>query len=183
MGGRAAGYRRDVRGGHPRQHAHVLDLGGELRAGGAQAAPTDLRRGGVEQEGPARVCARTRAGVAPRVADGGQGGGGPAEGRGRGVPRAPPARGSGGDRRRGAGRRIRRDPAAVVWQEVAGRDERNRPMTLKVLDPRLSAEGDAARLAAPLAGLDGALVGLLDNAKIGTTRFYDHLETMLRERY
>jgi hypothetical protein len=56
-------------------------------------------------------------------------------------------------------------------------------MTLKVLDPRLSAEGDAARLAAPLASLDGALVGLLDNAKIGTTRFYDHLETMLRERY
>jgi hypothetical protein len=56
-------------------------------------------------------------------------------------------------------------------------------MTLKVRDPRLSAEGDAARLAAPLASLDGALVGLLDNAKIGTTRFYDHLETMLRERY
>jgi hypothetical protein len=56
-------------------------------------------------------------------------------------------------------------------------------MTLKVLDPRLSAEGEAARLAAPLASLDGALVGLLDNAKIGTTRFYDHLETMLRERY
>ena len=56
-------------------------------------------------------------------------------------------------------------------------------MTLKVLDPRLSAEGDAARLAAPLASLDGALVGLLDNAKIGTARFYDYLETMLRERY
>ena len=48
-------------------------------------------------------------------------------------------------------------------------------MTLKVLDPRLSAEGEAARLAAPLASLDGALVGLLDNAKIGTARFYDHL--------
>jgi len=56
-------------------------------------------------------------------------------------------------------------------------------MTLKVLDPRLSAEGEAARLAAPLASLDGALVGLLDNAKIGTARFYDYLEALLRERY
>jgi len=56
-------------------------------------------------------------------------------------------------------------------------------MTLKVLDPRLSAEGEAARHAAPLASLDGALVGLLDNAKIGTARFYDYLEELLRTRY
>jgi hypothetical protein len=56
-------------------------------------------------------------------------------------------------------------------------------MTLRVLDPRLSPEGEAAHLAAPLASLDGALVGLLDNAKIGTARFYDHLEAMLRERF
>jgi hypothetical protein len=56
-------------------------------------------------------------------------------------------------------------------------------MTLKVLDPRLAAEGEPARLAARLASLDGALVGLLDNAKIGTARFYDHLEAMLRERF
>ena len=56
-------------------------------------------------------------------------------------------------------------------------------MTLKVLDPRLSAEGEPARLAAPLASLDGALVGLLDNAKIGTARFYDHLEALLRARF
>ena len=56
-------------------------------------------------------------------------------------------------------------------------------MTLKVLDPRLSAEGEAASLAAPLATLDGAVVGLLDNAKIGTARFYDHLEEILRVRY
>jgi hypothetical protein len=56
-------------------------------------------------------------------------------------------------------------------------------MMLRVLDPRLSAEGEAVRLAAPLASLDGALVGLLDNAKIGTARFYDYLESMLRERY
>jgi hypothetical protein len=56
-------------------------------------------------------------------------------------------------------------------------------MTLKVLDPRLSAEGEPARLAAPLASLDGARVGLLDNAKIGTARFYDHLEALLRARF
>ena len=56
-------------------------------------------------------------------------------------------------------------------------------MTLRVLDPRLSAEGEAPHVAAPLASLDGALVGLLDNAKIGTARFYDHLEAMLRERF
>ena len=56
-------------------------------------------------------------------------------------------------------------------------------MTLKVLDPRVDAEGEAAHRAAPLGSLDGALVGLLDNAKIGTARFYDHLEAMLRERF
>ena len=56
-------------------------------------------------------------------------------------------------------------------------------MTLKVLDPRLDAEGEPARLAVPLASLDGALIGLLDNAKIGTACFYDHLEAMLRERF
>jgi len=56
-------------------------------------------------------------------------------------------------------------------------------MTLKVLDPRLSAEGEAARPAPPLASLNGAVVGLLDNAKIGTARFYDHLEAMLRDRF
>ena len=56
-------------------------------------------------------------------------------------------------------------------------------MTLRVLDPRSSAEGEAPSLAPPLATLDGAVVGLLDNAKIGTARFYDHLEAMLRKRY
>jgi hypothetical protein len=56
-------------------------------------------------------------------------------------------------------------------------------MSLRVLDPRLSAEGDPARLAAPLASLDGALIGLLDNAKIGTAGLYDHLEALLRARY
>ncbi len=56
-------------------------------------------------------------------------------------------------------------------------------MTLRVLDPRLFADGDAIEVAAPLATLDGAVVGLLDNAKIGTAKFYDHVEGMLRSRF
>ena len=56
-------------------------------------------------------------------------------------------------------------------------------MTLRVLDPRLAAEGEATRMAHALASLDGALIGLLDNAKIGTARFYDHVEALLRTRY
>jgi hypothetical protein len=55
-------------------------------------------------------------------------------------------------------------------------------MTIRVLDPRLDPEGEAPRMAPALASLDGATVGLLDNAKIGTARFLDHLEAMLRER-
>jgi hypothetical protein len=56
-------------------------------------------------------------------------------------------------------------------------------MTLKVLDPRQTAEGEALALAQPLASLEGAVVGLLDNAKIGTARFYDHVEDILRSRH
>jgi hypothetical protein len=37
-------------------------------------------------------------------------------------------------------------------------------MTLNVLDPRQSAEGEALVPAQPLASLSGAVVGLLDNA-------------------
>jgi hypothetical protein len=53
-------------------------------------------------------------------------------------------------------------------------------MTLRVLDPRQSAEGEALTLASALASLDGAVIGLLDNAKIGTERFYDHVADILR---
>jgi hypothetical protein len=53
-------------------------------------------------------------------------------------------------------------------------------MTLKVLDPRLSAEGDALQPAPPLPSLDGTVVALLDNAKIGTERFYDFVAEMLK---
>ncbi len=56
-------------------------------------------------------------------------------------------------------------------------------MGLRVLDPRLEAEGEAMALAPPLRALEGATVGLLDNAKIGTARFYDHVESLLRSRF
>jgi hypothetical protein len=56
-------------------------------------------------------------------------------------------------------------------------------MTLKVLDPRLSAEGEALRLAPPLRSLNGAVIGLLDNAKIGTERFYDFVAEILKSEY
>jgi len=56
-------------------------------------------------------------------------------------------------------------------------------MTLRVLDPRLEPEEGTLRPAPPLASLQGALVGLLDNAKIGTARLYDHLAEMLQERH
>ncbi len=53
-------------------------------------------------------------------------------------------------------------------------------MTIRVLDPRLDPEGEPLALAPPLAALEGATIGLLDNMKIGTARFYDHLEPLLR---
>ena len=56
-------------------------------------------------------------------------------------------------------------------------------MPIRVLDPRLFAEGDPAQMAPPLATLHDAVVGLLDNAKIGTARFYDYVEEMLRTRH
>ena len=56
-------------------------------------------------------------------------------------------------------------------------------MTLKVLDPRVDAQGEPLTMAPPLSSLDGAVVGLLDNAKIGTERFYDFLGGILTSRY
>ena len=53
-------------------------------------------------------------------------------------------------------------------------------MTIRVLDPRLDPDLEPLVLAPPVAALDGATLGLLDNTKIGTARFYDHLETLLR---
>ena len=56
-------------------------------------------------------------------------------------------------------------------------------MTIKVLDPRLDAEGEAVRLAPSVASLHGTVVGLLDNAKIGTERYLDYVEEMLKSRF
>jgi hypothetical protein len=56
-------------------------------------------------------------------------------------------------------------------------------MGIRVLDPRLDAEGEPVRMASPLVALAGATVGLLDNHKIGTARFYDHVEEILRARH
>ena len=56
-------------------------------------------------------------------------------------------------------------------------------MTLRVLDPRLAAEGEALALAPGLTSLKGTVVGMLDNAKIGTARFYDHLTEILRTEH
>ena len=56
-------------------------------------------------------------------------------------------------------------------------------MTLRVLDPRLDAEGEATRLAPALASLQGTVIGLLDNAKVGTAGYLDHLEAILRARF
>ena len=56
-------------------------------------------------------------------------------------------------------------------------------MTIRVLDPRLDPDLEPLALAPALRSLEGATIGLLDNAKIGTARFYDHLEEILRARY
>ena len=54
-------------------------------------------------------------------------------------------------------------------------------MTIRVLDPRLDPDREPLVLAPRLASLDGAVIGLLDNAKIGTARFYDRLESLLKK--
>ena len=56
-------------------------------------------------------------------------------------------------------------------------------MSLRVLDPRLEAEGEPMTMAPPLKTLAGMTIGLLDNAKIGTARFFDHVESILRARF
>ena len=56
-------------------------------------------------------------------------------------------------------------------------------MTLRVLDPRVDPEGEPLTMAPALASLEGAVLGLIDNAKIGTERFYDFLGEILTSRY
>ena len=56
-------------------------------------------------------------------------------------------------------------------------------MTLRVLDPRLDPEGEKLCLAPALPALEGTVVGLLDNAKIGTARFFDFVAEILQTRH
>ncbi len=56
-------------------------------------------------------------------------------------------------------------------------------MTLKVLDPRLSAEEEALRMAPGLPSLEGAVVGMIDNAKIGTGQFLEFVAEILTRDY
>jgi len=56
-------------------------------------------------------------------------------------------------------------------------------MTLMVLDPRQVPEGEALRLAPALPSLEGSVVGMIDNAKIGTERLFDFIEEILQKDY
>jgi len=56
-------------------------------------------------------------------------------------------------------------------------------MTLKLLDPTLSSEGGPLQLAPAVASLQGAVIGLIDNAKIGTGPFYDFVSEILKTEY
>ena len=56
-------------------------------------------------------------------------------------------------------------------------------MTLKVLDPTLASEGGPLRLAPALPSLEGAVVGMIDNAKLGTERLFDYIAEILKKEY
>lgn len=56
-------------------------------------------------------------------------------------------------------------------------------MSLRVLDPRLDAEGEPMTPARPLRSLEGTTIGLLDNAKIGTAVLFDHVQSILASRF
>lgn len=56
-------------------------------------------------------------------------------------------------------------------------------MTLRVLDPRLSSEGEALVLAPPLRSLEGAVIGMIDNAKVGTRKLFDEIADILRTEH
>jgi len=56
-------------------------------------------------------------------------------------------------------------------------------MVLRVLDPRLSAEGEALRTAPALKSLEGAVIGMIDNAKIGTEKLLDSIADILQKEH
>ncbi len=54
---------------------------------------------------------------------------------------------------------------------------------LRVLDPTLDAQAQITQMAPALKTLNGAVVGLLDNAKKGTERFFDYVAQILKKDY
>jgi hypothetical protein len=56
-------------------------------------------------------------------------------------------------------------------------------MVIRVLDPRLSPDSEVIRPAEGLCSLQGTVVGLLDNAKIATDRFYDFTAEILKSQH
>jgi len=56
-------------------------------------------------------------------------------------------------------------------------------MKLRVLDPRLNPEKDTLSIASPLDTLTGKVFGFIDNAKIGTERFFDHVAEILKTKH
>ena len=55
-------------------------------------------------------------------------------------------------------------------------------MPIEVLDPTNEDAPEAVALAARLTSLRGTTVGLLSNGKAGTSRLFDHMEALLRDR-
>ena len=56
-------------------------------------------------------------------------------------------------------------------------------MSLTVLNPTYDVEAQPLRLAPPVASLEGALVGVVDNGKVNADRLFELVGTLLRERY
>jgi hypothetical protein len=56
-------------------------------------------------------------------------------------------------------------------------------MPFEVLDPTHELDAALATRAPRLAALDGAVVGIISNGKEGTRPFFDHVESILRERH
>ena len=56
-------------------------------------------------------------------------------------------------------------------------------MTLRVLDPTTAADDGGFHPAAPLPSLRGAVVGMVDNAKIGTEKLFDAIAERLKADY
>ncbi len=56
-------------------------------------------------------------------------------------------------------------------------------MVLRVLDPRLSAEGEALRPAPALKSLQGAVIGMVDNTKIGTSKLFGFIAEILKREH